>query len=495
MNKIYIVGLGPGSIDSLTLGAVNRIQSGKPHFLRTLKHPSVKYFNDNNIAFKTFDYIYDSKDTFDEVYETIVSELVNEVKKHGQINYYVPGNPMVAEKTVQLLLEAFTEEEVQIVSGISFIEPILELVNKDPIEGLKILDGIELKPSQVDINTHLIITQVYNNVIMSEVKLTLMENYPDEYKVSLIHNAGIFGSEIIENVELHEIDHSKNIGVLTSLFIPRLEKDEYPIYNYSDITNIMKKLREDGGCPWDRDQDHLSIRAAILEEAYELVEALNENDTDHIAEELGDLLLQVVFHTQIALEDGEFNPNYVTTSLANKLITRHPHVFFQKKVDNSKEVVYNWDEIKYQSRNISQLSEKLRNIPRLPALMKSYKVQEKAAKIGFDWEDINGSSDKIFEEHKEVLEAYNLKGKGDFEVEGEIGDLLFAVVNLSRFLEINPEVALERTTEKFIKRLEIMEYKAKDKGIRLESMNLDELDLLWDLAKEEEKSKWCVLIK
>lgn len=489
MNKLYIVGLGPGSIDSLTLGAVNRIHSGKTHFLRTLKHPSVEYFKENNILFKSFDDIYDTKDSFDEVYKTIVSELIEAVKKHGEINYYVPGNPMVAEKTVQLLINSLSEDEIEIVSGISFIEPILEIVNKDPIDGLKILDGTDIKSSDLDINSHAIITQIYNTSVSSEVKLILMETYPDEYRVSLIHNAGISGSEIVENIPLYEIDHSKNIGVLTSLFIPKIEKDQYPIYDYNDITGIMKRLRSDNGCPWDREQDHLSIRAGILEEAYELVEALNENDIDHIAEELGDLLLQVVFHTQIALEEGEFNPIYVTTSLANKLITRHPHVFFQKNVDNSSEVVYNWDKIKYQSRNISQLSEMLRNIPRLPALMKSYKVQEKAAQIGFDWEDINGSSDKITEEHNEVLEAYRLNGKGDFELEGEIGDLLFAVVNLSRFLEINPELALGRTTEKFIKRLEIMEYKAKEKGIQLKDLDLEELDNLWDLAKKDEGSK------
>lgn len=489
MNKLYIVGLGPGSVDALTLGAINRIHSGKAHFLRTFKHPSVEYFNDNNIPFKSFDDIYDTKNTFEEVYNTIVFELILAVEKHGEINYYVPGNPMVAEKTVQLLIDSFDKEEIEIVSGISFIEPVLEIVNKDPIDGLKILDGIGIVSSDVDINSHLIISQVYNKRLMSELKLILMETYPDEYKVTLIHNAGISGKQVIENIPLYEIDHSKNIGALTSLFIPKLKKEEYPIYDYNDITNIMKKLRSGDGCPWDREQDHLSIRAAILEEAYELVEALNENDLEHIVEELGDLLLQVVFHTQIALEEGEFNPISVTTSLANKLITRHPHVFFQKGVDNFKEVVYNWDEIKYQSRNISQLSEKLRNIPKLPALMKSYKAQEKAAQIGFDWEDIFGSSDKIREELREVLEAYNLNGKGDFELEGEVGDLLFAVVNLSRFLEINPELALGRTTNKFIQRLEIMEYKAKEMGILLKDMNLEQLDNLWDLAKEDEQSK------
>ncbi len=176
MNKLYIVGLGPGSVDSLTLGAVNRIHSGKAHFLRTLKHPSVEYFNKNNITFESFDAIYDTKDNFDDVYETIVSELVQQVKEHGEINYYyVPGNPMVAEKTVQLLIDNFDKEEIEIVSGISFIEPILELVNKDPVEGLKIVDGMDIKSSDVDINSHLIITQVYNKMVMSEVKLVLME--------------------------------------------------------------------------------------------------------------------------------------------------------------------------------------------------------------------------------------------------------------------------------------------------------------------------------
>jgi tetrapyrrole methylase family protein/MazG family protein len=251
----------------------------------------------------------------------------------------------------------------------------------------------------------------------------------------------------------------------------------------------MKRLRAEDGCPWDREQDHLSIRGAVLEEAYELVEALQEDDPDHIVEELGDLLLQVVFHAQIGHENGDFNPIQVTSSLANKLITRHPHVFFEKKVDNSGQVVYNWNKIKYANRNITTLSDKLRNIPHLPALLRSYKVQEKAADVGFDWDVIDGPSDKVGEELADVLEAASLHGPGSQVVESEIGDLLFAAVNLSRFLEVNPEVALGRTIEKFTKRLEEMEYMAAGMGIVMEEMTLEELDILWDKVKLRENGE------
>jgi tetrapyrrole methylase family protein/MazG family protein len=176
----------------------------------------------------------------------------------------------------------------------------------------------------------------------------------------------------------------------------------------------------------------------------------------------------------------------VTTGLASKLISRHPHVFSEKNVDNSSEVVYNWNEIKYENRNISTLSEKLKNIPRLPALMRSYKVQEKAAEIGFDWDSISGPSDKVSEELLEVMESYTVFGPSHSHTEEEIGDLLFAVVNLSRFLKVDPEVALNKTIGKFTKRMEKMEYMAENMGIQMEEMSLNELDALWDKAKSEE---------
>lgn len=484
MGKIYIIGLGPGSIDALTLGAVNRIRSGRKNFLRTEKHPTVKYFIDNKIDFKSYDYIYDSEEDFLSVYENIVKELKKESQTEDEINYFVPGNPMVAEKTVELLLE--DDIEVEIVSGMSFIEPMIEIVGRDPINGLKIVDGAVFDSLMVDINVDTIITQVYNRRILSEVKLILSEIYSDEHEIWLIHSAGIENEEETLKIPVFELDHTEEIGSLTSIYVPKIEKNIKNIYDFNDIMGIMRVLRGIEGCPWDIEQTHESIRQSLIEEAYEVVDAIDSKDVDNLCEELGDLLLQVIFHSQIAYEEGEFNPIDITSSLANKLILRHPHVFSQKYVENSTEVVYNWNKIKYANRDITTLTGILKDLPRLPALMLSFKVQDKAADIGFDWDDIQGPIDKVKEEFHEVMEAMDLYGKEDERVEGEVGDLLFAVVNLSRFLSVNPEVALNRTIKKFINRLEIMEVKSEEMGKKLDDLNLHELDQLWNMAKELE---------
>lgn len=484
MGKIYVVGLGPGSVDALTLGAVNRINGGRKNFLRTEKHPTVQYFIDNNISYKSYDYIYDSSEEFLDVYSSIVEELKRESKLEDEINYYVPGNPMVAEKTVELLLEEGLE--LEIVSGMSFIEPMIEIVGRDPVNGLKVVDGAVFDSLVVDINVDTIITQVYNQRILSEVKIILSEIYSDEHLVWLIHSGGIKKQEKILKIPVFQLDHYDDVGSLTSIYVPKIEKNNKNIYDFNDIMGIMRILRGNEGCPWDIEQTHESIRQSLIEEAYEVVDAIDSKDVDNLCEELGDLLLQVVFHSQIAYEEGEFNPIEITSSLANKLILRHPHVFSQKDVENSEEVVYNWNKIKYENREITTLSGKLKDLPRLPALMLSYKVQDKAADIGFDWDDIQGPLDKVKEEFYEVVEAMKLYGKGDERVEGEVGDLIFAVVNLSRFLDINPEIALNRTIKKFIKRLEIMEFKAGKMGKELEKMTLEEMDLLWNEAKQVE---------
>jgi tetrapyrrole methylase family protein/MazG family protein len=481
MGKIYIIGLGPGDESSLTLGAINRINSGSKHFLRTEKHPTVKYFKDNNIEYKSYDYIYDTEEDFSNVYKRIVMELKEEAAKEDEINYYVPGNPMVAEKTVELLLKE--DLEIEIVSGMSFIEPLIEIVGRDPINGLKIVDGAEFDSLVVDINVDMIITQVYNERILSEVKIILSEIYGDEHKIWLIHSGGVKNEEEVFKIPIFELDRTGKVGALTSIFVPKIEKKDKKIFDFNDIMGIMRLLRSNEGCPWDIEQTHESIRQSLIEEAYEVVDAIDSGDIDNLMEELGDLLLQVVFHSQIAYEEGEFNPIDVTSALGNKLILRHPHVFSQKNVEKSDEVVYNWNKIKYESRELTTLTEKLKDLPKLPALMMSFKVQDKAAEIGFDWDDIQGPIDKVSEEFNEVLDAYKEYGKKHKHVEEELGDLLFAVVNLARFLDVNPEVALNRTVNKFIKRLELMELKAKEKGKDLKNMTLEEMDILWNYAK------------
>lgn len=484
MGKIYIVGLGPGSEESLTLGAVKRIESGRKNFLRTERHPTVKYFKRHNVPYKSYDYIYENEKEFDDVYTLIVEELKKESKTEEEINYYVPGNPLVAERTVELLLEE--DLDIEIVSGMSFIDPCIELVGRDPINGMKIVDGTVFNSSMVDINVDLIITQTYNQRILSEVKIILSEIYGDDYNVYLIQSAGIRNEEKKLCVPIYELDNFIEIDSLSSIYVPKIDKNTKKVFDFNDIMGIMKVLRGEEGCQWDVKQTHESIRQCLIEEAYEVVDAIDNNDIDNIIEELGDLLFQVVFHCQIAYEEGEFYPIEVTSALANKLIFRHPHVFKEKKIVNSDEVVYNWNELKYEERDVKSLIDKINTIPKLPALMTSFKVQEKAAEVGFDWDDINGPKDKVNEELKEVIEAMEDFGGGDIRVEGEIGDLLFAVVNLSRFLDINPEVALNRTIKKFVQRLRSMEEQSNELETKLENMSLAEMEVLYQEAKKRE---------
>lgn len=481
MGKIYVIGLGPGSIDALTLGAIKRINSGDKNFLRTEKHPTVEYFKTSNIQYTSFDYIYDSEEDFKGVYENIVEQLIIESNKGETINYFVPGNPFVAEKTVEILLGK--ELDIEIVSGMSFIEPMIELVQRDPINGLKIVDGATFNSLMVDINVDMIITQVYNSRILSEVKIILSEIYGDDHKIWFVDSAGIEGMEIKQLLSIYELDRIHEISSLTSIYVNKIEENNKKTFDFNDIMGIMKLLRSEDGCPWDLKQTHESLRQCVIEEAYELVDAIDAGDVENIIEELGDVLLQVVFHSQIAYDEGKFNPIEVTTSLANKLIYRHPHIFLAETVENSEEVVYNWDELKYAERRLTSFTDRLKDISSLPALMKSYKIQEKAATIGFDWDDITGPLDKIMEEYNEVIEAMQQFGGGDVRVEEEIGDLLFAVVNLSRFMDVNPEVALNKTINKFIYRFEFMEQKSKELGTSLDKMTLEEMDGLWNLAK------------
>lgn len=481
MGKIFIIGLGPGNVDSLTLGAIKRINSGDKNFLRTEKHPTIDYFKSHQISYKSYDYIYDSEDEFVRVYEKIVDELIKESSIYGDINYYVPGNPMVAEKTVEILLKK--DIEIEIISGMSFIEPLIELVKRDPIHGLKIVDGTTFNSQIVDINSDMIITQVYNQRILIDLKIILSEIYGDDFYIWVIHRAGIEGEEEVNNIPIYQLDRIQEVGHLTSVYLPKIEEDDRKVFDFNDLMGIMKVLRSEDGCPWDLEQTHKSIRQSVIEEAYEVVDAIDKDDIDNLIEELGDLLLQVIFHCQIASDEGEFNLTEVTSGLANKLIYRHPHIFLEKNVDNSNEVVYNWNKLKDSKRGYKDLTDKLKDLPSLPALLKSTKIQDRAADAGFDWEDIQGPLDKIVEEYHEVLDAMDKFGEGHERVEEEIGDLIFAVVNVSRFLNVNPEVALNRTNNKFVKRIQIMELEAKKMGKQLDEMDLQQMDALWNQAK------------
>lgn len=253
-------------------------------------------------------------------------------------------------------------------------------------------------------------------------------------------------------------------------------------YTFEDLVKIMAILRSDEGCPWDREQDHESIKNAAVEEAYELLEAINNSDTENIREELGDLLLQVVFHGQMAKEDGTFDVADVIHGIASKLVYRHPHVFGRDKVSDAGEVLQNWDALKLKEKSISSVTEDMKKVPRaLPSMTRARKVQKKAAKVGLDFEATEDVFHKIDEETIELHEAML---SGDPEaIEEEFGDLLFGIVNLSRFLGLNPENALTNALEKFITRFEGVENLAKARKLELSALSADELDRLWEDVK------------
>lgn len=256
-------------------------------------------------------------------------------------------------------------------------------------------------------------------------------------------------------------------------------KDQYCL---EDLLHIMRILRAPGGCPWDREQDHKSIRRNFIEETYEAIEAIDEDDAEHLKEELGDVLLQVVFHTEMEREKGVFDLDDVCDGVCKKLVFRHPHIFGDVTVADSDEVLRNWDALKRVEKSQKSSTDSMVAVARsLPQLIRAEKIQSKAAKVGFDWPDASGAMDKVREETEELTRAMT----GDGDMEEELGDLLFAATNAARLLKIDPEHALERTCDKFIDRFSYIEQQAKAHGKRLEDMTLEEMDALWEQAKRK----------
>lgn len=255
------------------------------------------------------------------------------------------------------------------------------------------------------------------------------------------------------------------------------------------LEQIMVTLRGDSGCPWDKEQTHQSLRRYLIEECYEVIEAIDDGDMNNLQEELGDLLLQVVFHARLAEESGNFNLNDVVCGISTKMVRRHPHVFNHVKVKNSNEVLVNWEEIKEKEKKQQRRHAQgaLHGVPRqLPALIRAYKIQERAARVGFDWPSIDGAWEKVTEETNELKAAVE---NGDYSsMQEELGDLLFAVVNIARFLKIEPELALAATTAKFEKRFHQMEQQVDGEKCKLQDLTLKEMDYLWEQAKNQEKT-------
>ena len=261
---------------------------------------------------------------------------------------------------------------------------------------------------------------------------------------------------------------------------------EKPNYDFNDLVEIVKILRAPGGCPWDRAQTHESIRQNLIEETYEAVEAIDNSDTELLKEELGDVLLQVALHAEIERESGGFDINDVCDGICKKLIIRHPHVFGDKTAGDENEALQNWDAVKMQTKQQKTQTEAMQSVSRaLPSLMRSEKIQSKSSKVGFDWDSVYGALDKLYEEYSELKVA--IDHGGEPQQREEIGDLLFSVVNVSRFLNIDCEQALYEACDKYINRFSLVEQLAQERGIDMKTATLSQLDSLWEEVKIKQK--------
>ncbi|MFZ5646227.1 MAG: nucleoside triphosphate pyrophosphohydrolase [Bacillota bacterium] len=489
MGVITIAGLGPGDPGLVSVAVLEALKGSSRIWLRTEVHPVVEWLKEKGVSFRSFDYIYREAENFQEVYRRIAGEIVS-LAREGDVLYAVPGHPLVAEESVDLILEgaAGKGHEVRIIPGMSFIDSLLAAVKTSPSKGLHVIDGLRLDRQVPDPSVSTVVTQAYSRLVMSDIKLSLMEHYPDDHVVQVVTAAGVPGEEHIEECPLYAMDRVSKVNHLTSVFIPPVKSASQPqgsCFPLDPLVEVMARLRGPDGCPWDREQDHLSLRQYLLEEAYEVLDALSRQDMYNICEELGDLLLQIVFHAQIASENGIFDINNVIGAITEKMIRRHPHVFGDIKVKNSDEVIVNWAAIKEKEKGARQSI--LDGIPEyLPSLMRAQKLQSAAAKVGFDWPDYTGALEKLYEELTEMMKAVK-SGSGP-QKEDEMGDVLFSVVNLSRLLEIDAEVALSRVIGKFRERFRHVEVMAALSGRNLSECSLDEMDSWWEEAKKVEKS-------
>ena len=481
MAGIKILGLGPGNAFQITREAWEVINHADEIWLRTIKHPTISAFP-ASLHIESFDNLYDIAESFEAVYTTIVNKILELGRRQQGVIYAVPGDPFVAESTGPEIARRARLEglELHVINGVSFMEPAFSALGLDPFPQISLIDAMELSQRQVPpypVDKPVLVAQIYSRLIAAEVKTTLNTIYPDSHKVTLIHAAGT-DEEIVENLLLHEMDRSIHIGLLTLLYIPPMSLGN----SFEEFQEVVALLRAPGGCPWDQEQTHKSLRSHLLEEAYEALAALDSEEPLQMAEEFGDLLLQIVLNAQIGSEEGGFSMGDILKGIYDKIIRRHPHVFGDVQINDVGNVLENWEKLKADERKTNGDSEKglLGGVPlALPALIQAQDYQDRAARVGFDWPRIDGVLEKIVEEVGEIQNAENPSDFAD-----EIGDLFFALVNLARWKEVDAESALRSTNKKFKQRFSQIEQVAEKQGKKVSDLSLDEMEAVWNAAKK-----------
>ena len=478
---IVLLGLGPGDLRLLTREALEWIEQVDEIYLRTKNHPVATLLPDK-ISCHSFETELDPDLSAEQVNEKIILTILELGEQPHGVTYAVPGHPMTADVTCSGIIQRARAVgiPVKIIAGVSLLEPTLQALSLDPQTQITLIDALALTkldtpsfpPSQP-----VLITHVASPDTVSRLMSILLTVYPKRHKVDLVHDVGT-ENELVEHFPLGEIDKSTHFGSCSSLFCPPLPFGSA----FEDFQQIIAQLRSPEGCPWDREQTHASLKPYLIEESYEALEALDLEDMPSLKEELGDILLQIVLHAQIGKENGEFRMSDVMQFISDKMIRRHPHVFAGGDARDVAGVIHKWEEIKANERKDNGNPEKkgmLDGIPaNLPALVQSQHIQQRAQRIGFDWPEINGVIKKIYEELDELKQAQTPE-----ERISEAGDVLFAVVNLARWLDVDAESALRESNRRFKKRFAYIEQAAEEQGKTLDDLSFTQMDALWDEAK------------
>ncbi|HEY9077786.1 MAG TPA: nucleoside triphosphate pyrophosphohydrolase [Anaerolineaceae bacterium] len=477
MKGITILGLGPGNPGQITREAWEWLQGCGEVYLRTRKHPVVQSLPPD-LVIHSFDEYYDQGSSFEEVYDKIIQSILQEGLRGQGVTYAVPGHPFIAEVTGPEIYRRAKDMgiPVRIIAGVSFLEVVFTALGLDPFPQISLVDALEIAARQhppFPADQPALIAQVYNRQVAAEVKLVLNRVYPDLHPVRLVHGAGT-AEEVVENLSLYEIDRSRKTDLLTSLYIPPLGLGS----SLQAFQDVVARLRAPDGCPWDREQTRQSLRPYILEETYEVVSAIDEDNLPDLKEELGDLLLQIVLQAQIATEENEFTLEEVIQGIQEKIVRRHPHVFGDVQVADVAGVLNNWEKLKDKERGEKPQKSKgiLDSVPKaLPALVQAQQYQSRAGHVHLDWSEGHDLSRRIVD----IVSGMSRKESLAYENPSELGDLLFAVVDLIRRQKMDAESVLREANLRFARRIQEVETLARQQEKSLADLSQDEIRQLW----------------
>ena len=464
--------------NSISLSAKEAILGAEKLLLQTAEHPSARWIAEAGLPFEAMDALYASSEDFDELNRRIANSVIS--AGDGAV-FASPGRgPGAALRASLAAAAGKAGAELEYLPGAGYAEAAMCAAG-GYMGGARVMEATAL-PARLDPYVPLCVEEIDTRVRAGEVKLALSEYYPDEFGIFFCHmdESGRYSAK---SIPLYMLDRQEAYFAADVAIIPAADFEGLARHGIEGLMSVMERLRAPGGCPWDAEQTHESLKKSLIEESYEVLDAIDKNDMDALCEELGDVLLQVVFHARLEAETRTFTMRDVCTGIVNKLVYRHPHVFSNVKVADSGEVLANWEVLKQKEKKQNTVSEAMESIPRgFPALMRAQKLQKKAANIGFDWESVSGALEKLAEEAGELSEAID-GAEGEARVFEEAGDLLFSAVNAARLSGCDAELALSAASEKFYSRFCEMERGALEEGLDIRSMGLDELNARWERAK------------